>query len=76
MSGTVGKVLLAAGAILVLLGAWILVNGRLPSWPSWIGRLPGDLSIERKNVRIYLPITTSVLFSLILTILLWFLNRR
>ncbi|MBI3607530.1 MAG: DUF2905 domain-containing protein [Nitrospirae bacterium] len=76
MSGTVGKVLLAAGAVLVLLGVWILVSGRLPSWPSWIGRLPGDLSIERKNIRVYLPITTGLLFSLILTILLWLLSRR
>jgi hypothetical protein len=76
MSGTVGKVFLAAGAILVLLGAWILVSGRLPSWPSWIGRLPGDLSIERKNIRVYLPITTSLLLSLILTLLLWLLSRR
>lgn len=76
MSGTIGKVLLAAGAILVLLGAWILMSGRLPSWPSWIGRLPGDISIERKNVRLYLPITTSLLISLLLTLVLWLLGRR
>jgi len=76
MSGTVGKVLLAAGAILMLLGAWILMSGRLPPWPAWIGHLPGDLSIERKNVRIYLPITTSVLISLFLTLVLWLLGRR
>ncbi len=76
MSGSMGKVLLVVGAILVLLGAWMVIGGRLPSWPSWIGRLPGDLSIERKNVRIYLPITTSLLISLFLTLLLWWLGRR
>jgi hypothetical protein len=77
MSPLVGKALLAAGILLVLLGAWVLVVGRFPSLPSsWLGRLPGDVFIERKSVRIYLPITTSLLLSLILTLLFWFFSRR
>ena len=76
MSPLVGKALLAAGIILALLGAWVLVVGRFPSLPSWLGRLPGDVFIERKNIRIYLPITTSLLLSLILTLLVWFFSRR
>ena len=76
MSPLVGKALLAAGIILALLGAWILFGGRFPSLPSWLGRLPGDLSFERRNVRIYLPITTSLLLSLVLTLLFWFFSRR
>jgi hypothetical protein len=77
MSGSaVGKALLVAGVLLALAGAWLLLNGRPPWWPSWIGRLPGDLRIERKNVSIYLPITTGLLVSLILTLLLWLFNRR
>ena len=76
MSPLVGKSLLAAGIILALIGAWILFGGRLPSLPSWLGRLPGDVFIERRSVRIYLPITTSLVLSLILTLLLWFFSRR
>ena len=76
MSPLVGKALLAAGIILALLGAWILFGGRFPSLPSWVGRLPGDVFVERKSVRIYLPITTSLLLSLILTLLFWFFSRR
>jgi hypothetical protein len=76
MSPLVGKALLAAGILLVLLGAWVLLSGRFPSLPSWLGRLPGDVFIERKNIRIYLPITTSLLISLILTLLFWFFSRR
>jgi len=76
MSPLVGKALLAAGILLALLGAWVLLSGRFPSLPSWLGRLPGDVFIERKSVRIYIPITTSLLLSLILTLLFWFFSRR
>ena len=76
MSPLVGKGLLAAGIILALLGAWVLYSGRFPSLPSWLGRLPGDIFVERKNIRIYLPITTSLLISLILTLLCWSFSRR
>jgi len=71
-----GKVLLGLGIILAIFGAWVLANGRLPSLPSWMGRLPGDLSIEREHVRIYLPIATSLVVSAVLTLLLWFFSRR
>lgn len=48
-------------------------------WP-WLGklglgRLPGDIVIERENFRLYLPITTSLLASLLLSLIFWFLNR-
>jgi hypothetical protein len=76
MSPLVGKSLLAAGIVLALLGAWVLLGGRVPSLPAWLGRLPGDVFVERKGVRIYLPITTSLLISLILTLLLWLIGRR
>ena len=40
-----------------------------------LGRLPGDIVIERENLRLYLPITTSLLISLALSLILWLLNR-
>ncbi len=40
-----------------------------------LGRLPGDIVIERNNFRFYFPITTSILVSIVLSLILWFLNR-
>ncbi len=61
------KLLIGAGAVLILLGllAWAL-HGRL----GWLGRLPGDIRIERDNFRFYAPITTMLLLSLALSLLL------
>jgi hypothetical protein len=48
-------------------------------WP-WVsklglGRLPGDIMVERENFRLYFPITTSILISVVLSLIFWFLNR-
>ena len=61
------KLLIGAGALLILIGllAWML-QGRL----GWLGRLPGDIRIERENFRFYAPITTMILLSLLLTLAL------
>ncbi len=61
------KILIGTGLFLVVLGllAWAL-QGRL----GWIGRLPGDIAIERENFRFYFPITTMLLLSLIISALL------
>ena len=59
---SLGPALVTAGVVLVLVGllAW---SGAL----SWFGRLPGDVRIERPNVRVYVPITSMLLVSLVLT---------
>lgn len=62
---------------LIILGVVLIVAGLL--WP-WItklglGRLPGDIVVERENFRLYLPITTSILISVVLSLILWLLNR-
>ena len=53
------------GGVLVVLGALFSFGARLP----WIGRLPGDIVIERENFRFYFPIVTSIVISIILTLL-------
>ena len=62
---------------LIILGIALLVIGLL--WPFLqkvgIGRLPGDLVIERENFRLYLPITTSIVISLAVSLILWWINR-
>ncbi len=66
---------------LIILGALLILAGLLWPWlvKLGLGRLPGDIVIERDNVRVYLPITTSILISIALSVILslifWFLNR-
>jgi hypothetical protein len=62
---------------LVILGIAILVIGLL--WPYLsrigLGRLPGDIIVERETFTLYLPLTTCLLISLLLSFVLWLLNR-
>jgi len=68
----IGKVLIVVGLILIGLGALFLIGPKLP----YVGRLPGDIYIQRKNFTLYFPLTTSVLLSLLLSAILYFLSRR
>ena len=65
-----GRLLLVLG--LVIAGAG-LVWSLAPSI-SWLGRLPGDVRIERKNARFYFPLVTCLLLSLILSLVVWLLR--
>lgn len=62
---------------LVVVGLLIVAAGLLWPWLSKlpIGRLPGDIVIERDNLRVYIPITTMLLVSVIGSILLWLFRR-
>jgi hypothetical protein len=73
--GTLGRVLIGLGALLLAAGVVVLLAGRIP-FLSHLGRLPGDIVIRRDGVTIYIPIVTSLLVSLFLTILLSVLFRR
>jgi hypothetical protein len=65
-----GWALLALGLIIAAIGLlWIFV----PSVP-WLGRLPGDIRIERENFRFYFPLMTCLLLSLLLTLALWIIR--
>lgn len=63
--------------LLVILGLTILAVGLLWPWLSKLplGRLPGDIVIERESFRFFLPITTMVLASLLISLLLWLFRR-
>jgi hypothetical protein len=62
---------------LITLGIVLLVAGLLWLWLSKIGlgRLPGDIVIERENARIYIPLVTGLLVSVVLSLVLWLINR-
>jgi hypothetical protein len=70
----VGKILLLIGLILAGLGVLFMLGGKGPL--SWIGRLPGDLYFKSKNFSFYFPLATSLLLSIVLTLILWLINRR
>ena len=62
---------------LIILGVVLILAGLLWPWLAklGLGRLPGDIAIERENFRLYFPITTSILISLAVSLILWLLNR-
>jgi hypothetical protein len=62
---------------LIILGVTLILAGLLWPWLGklGLGRLPGDIVIERDSFRLYLPITTSILISIVLSLILWLLNR-
>jgi Protein of unknown function (DUF2905) len=62
---------------LIILGVVLILVGVLWPWLGrlGLGRLPGDIVIERENFRMYFPITTSILISIVLSLILWLLNR-
>jgi len=67
-----GKVLIVAGGLAVVLGAALLLAGRLP----WLGRLPGDIVVRRGPVTVYFPLVTSLVVSVVVTVLLNLFWRR
>ncbi len=63
--GALGKMLILLGVFIILVGLLLLVGEKIP----WIGRLPGDIIIRKKNFTFYFPLATSILISIILTLL-------
>lgn len=66
-----GKVLIILGLMIAVIGAVLTLAGKIP----WLGRLPGDIYIKRENFTFYFPLATSIILSLILSLIFWFLRR-
>jgi hypothetical protein len=67
----IGKLLLVLGLGLALLGGAVILSARLLDGKlPWLGRLPGDIRIERKGFSCFFPLATSIVISLLLTIIL------
>ncbi len=69
-----GRLLVAAGLVAAGVGLLLILGGKGPL--GWIGRLPGDFYFKGKNFSFYFPLATGLLVSVILTLILWFINRR
>ncbi len=69
---SLGKMLIFAGVALIVVGSVLLLANKahLP-----LGRLPGDMSYQGKNVSVFFPLGTSILLSVILSAVLWLLSR-
>jgi hypothetical protein len=65
-----GKALIIIGVFLILAGFLWIGGSRLG-----LGHLPGDIVIERENFRLYLPLGTSILISIVLSLLFWLVGR-
>jgi hypothetical protein len=67
----------AAGILVIVVGLLIVVLGLmiLGGWLGWFGRLPGDIRIERENVRVYVPLASMLIVSIVLTLLLALFRR-
>jgi len=72
MNSDTGKYIIITGVLIVLLGVLIyFFHDKL----NWIGRLPGDIRIERENFKFYFPITTMIIFTVVITIIVQLIKR-
>ena len=72
MNSETGKWIIGIGVFIILVGIIIyFFHDKL----NWIGRLPGDIRIEKENFRFYFPIVTMILFSLLGTLIIWFIRK-
>ena len=70
MPKSIGTWLIIGGIVLVIMG--VLANS---GWLSWFGRLPGDIRVERENVRFYFPIASMIIISVVLSLIFYLLGR-
>jgi hypothetical protein len=70
---SLGRMLIVLGVVIAALGVLITLGERLP---IRLGRLPGDIVIRGKNSMFYFPIATCLLISVVLSLILWLVNRR
>ena len=72
MNSETGKWVIVGGVIIVLIGVVIyFFHDKL----NWVGRLPGDIRIEKENFRFYFPLVTMIVLSLAVSFIIWIIRR-
>ncbi len=69
--GDFGRALMILGGVVFALGLLLTLAGKLP----WLGRLPGDIVVERGPVSFYFPLVTCIIVSVVLSLLMWLFRR-
>ena len=72
-TSSIGRLLIVAGVVLLVFGVIFVAGGKFGFFG--LGRLPGDIRIERQNVQIYFPIVTSIVISIVLTAIFYIVSR-
>jgi hypothetical protein len=68
----IGKMLIIFGVAAIVIGGILMLSGKVP----WLGRLPGDILVQKKNFTFYFPLATSILISILLTLIFWLIKKR
>lgn len=68
----IGRALIVLGIVVIAIGGLLVLSGKIP----WLGKLPGDIVIQRKNFTFYFPLATSILISLVITLIFWLFGRK
>ncbi|MSN24318.1 MAG: DUF2905 family protein [Geobacter sp.] len=69
---SLGRPLIIIGLLLVAVG---LLVSFAPKLPTWLGRLPGDISIRRENFSFHFPVVTCLIISAILSLIMWLFRK-
>ncbi|MBN2159370.1 MAG: DUF2905 domain-containing protein [Spirochaetes bacterium] len=74
MNGSIGKSLIVIGAVILIVGLVLVFRDSVP-FLRHLGRLPGDIAIQRKNFTFHFPIVTSIILSIIISLILYLISR-
>jgi len=69
---SIGKTVIIFGIVLVGIGLLLTFANKVP----YLGKLPGDIYVQKKNFTFYFPLATSIVLSIILSSIFWLLNRK
>ncbi len=70
-----GRIMMGAGALLFFVGLFFVFRDKLPGGIGLLGKLPGDIAVEKENFKFYFPLTTSILLSVVLSVLFWLFRK-
>jgi len=70
--GEIGKSIIAIGIVLIIVGVFMTVAGKIPG----VGKLPGDIFIKKENFSFYFPLTTCILLSVIFSVIMYFFGKK
>ena len=73
----IGKLVVIAGIVTVVIGLLLMAHGKTGTWNglNWFGNLPFDFRIEKENFRLYFPMGSSIVLSILLSMIFYLFNK-